>query len=412
MTRFRSKIILLLATLLVVIASFATGCGGSEFDKQVLSITSPYRFHLFNWEVGELFSETGKLFLRRPAVSVDDTAEVLQYFNNIQQITSLETQQALIKYANQQPNTLAENKAIEELKAKNDKIKETVVRTLETQIRDVLTEEGIRNPFNNKIKIQFNFPPMNFHLGAPPYLLVVSPRDHIESIKEVTLLPELNLDDMKKIEDEVDDLGVSSLVVGLGGIATYPSFVSNRSDLRYAINTAAEEWLHQYLAFTPLGFRYVLDQAGIRSDYDIATINETVAGIAAEEIGEKVYNKYYGGDEIETPGDSNNQTGFDFNKEMRQIRIAVDDYLSKGEIDQAETFMKNKQEFLLENGYFIRKLNQAYFAFYGTYAGSPTSVSPIGTYVKDILSRSASLKDFLDEAASITSLNDLTAKLK
>lgn len=97
---------------------------------------------------------------------------------------------------------------------------------------------------------------------------------------------------------------------------------------------------------------------------------------------------------------------------MRQIRIAVDDYLSKGEIDQAETFMKNKQEFLLENGYFIRKLNQAYFAFYGTYAGSPTSVSPIGTYVKDILSRSASLKDFLDEAASITSLNDLTAKLK
>lgn len=409
MIHSRWKIILLLAALLSAILVVLSGCSVSELDRQILSITSPYRFYLFKWEVGAIFSEIGKLFKQRPPVSVDDTAIVLQYFSNVQKIDSLETQKVFAEYGIANEITSTENEEITDLKKQNSGIKDDVERILETQIRDVLTEEGIRNPC---FRIDFNFPPMNFYLGDPPYLLVVSPRDKIESYKNLTLLPGVSLEDMEKIEAEVDKLGVSSLVVELGGIATFPSFVNNRSDLRHVIDTAAEEWLHQYLAFTPLGFRYVLDETGIRRNYDIVTINETVAGLTAQEIGKKVYEKYYGIDESETPGESNNQTGFDFNAEMRQIRITVDEYLANGEIDRAESFMEEKQEYLLENGYFIRKLNQAYFAFYGTYAYSPTSVNPIGTYVKDMRKRSDSLKDFLDEAASITSLDDLISRSK
>jgi len=39
--------------------------------------------------------------------------------------------------------------------------------------------------------------------------------------------------------------------------------VDNSADLRFTIDAAAEEWLHQYLAFKPLGFNYVLNLLGI-----------------------------------------------------------------------------------------------------------------------------------------------------
>ena len=79
---------------------------------------------------------------------------------------------------------------------------------------------------------------------------------------------------MEAVEAEVDRLGVSSLVVGLGGLATYPSFVTNEASLRFAIDTVAEEWLHQYLTFKPLGFSYFLDSVGIARNYEIVIMNE------------------------------------------------------------------------------------------------------------------------------------------
>jgi hypothetical protein len=58
---------------------------------------------------------------------------------------------------------------------------------------------------------------------------------------------------------------------GQGTRACHPTFVANNADLRWTIDTAAHEWLHQYLAFKPLGFRYVLDLLGIAHNYEIGT---------------------------------------------------------------------------------------------------------------------------------------------
>ena len=74
--------------------------------------------------------------------------------------------------------------------------------------------------------------------------------------------------------------------------------------------------------------------------------------------------------------------------------------------------MERKRQYLASKGYYIRKLNQAYFAFYGTYADSPTSISPIGVEMKELRHQSASLKDFLDTVAVMTSRQDLKAALK
>ena len=92
---------------------------------------------------------------------------------------------------------------------------------------------------------------------------------------------------------------------------------------------------------------------------------------------------------------------------MRDIRRKVDEYLVRGEIELAEEFMEQKRRYLAANSYYIRKLNQAYFAFHGTYADSPTSISPIGAELKELREQSASLKDFLNKAAAITSRQHL-----
>ena len=206
----------------------------------------------------------------------------------------------------------------------------------------------------------------------------------------------------------LDGLDVSSLVVGLGGYGgTYPTFVADSYGLKYALETAVEEWLHQYLAFTPLGFAYVLDSTGVSRNYEIATMNETVAGIVSKEIGTAVYDSYYSGG-----GGAGPEPDTEFNREMRQIRRTVDELLEQGEIEQAESFMEERRQYLLSRGYYIRKLNQAYFAFYGTYADSPTSISPIGVELEKLREKSESLKDFLDTASRMTSRADLQQSIK
>lgn len=102
----------------------------------------------------------------------------------------------------------------------------------------------------------------------------------------------------------------------------------------------------------------------------------------------------------------------EFNREMREIRRVVDEYLARGEIEQAEKFMEQKRQYLASMGYHIRKLNQAYFAFHGTYADSPTSISPIGVELSQLRKQSASLKDFLDAVAAMTSRQELKESIK
>ena len=65
--------------------------------------------------------------------------------------------------------------------------------------------------------------------------------------------------------------------------------------------------------------------------------------------------------------------------------------------------MEEKRRFLADHGYFIRRINQAYFAFHGLYADTPASSSPIGPKLEELRRRSGSLGDFLHAAARITS---------
>jgi hypothetical protein len=103
--------------------------------------------------------------------------------------------------------------------------------------------------------------------------------------------------------------------------------------------------------------------------------------------------------------------GFDFNREMREIRLRVDELLAQGKVEEAEAFMEERRKYLVEQGYYIRKLNQAYFAFHGSYATGPASVSPIGGQLKELRRRSPTLAHFLRRVARMSSYQDLLEAL-
>lgn len=347
----------------------------SSFDRSLRAATSPYEFSLLRWELGTVWKKLKSLFYPSPEspTHLRGAELVRRYFSS---------------------------------KNERARLRKEVEGILNQQIREVLAEEGIFNPWQRYLHLRLLFPPLSFKLEDPPNLLVVSPREEIKILRRVTLAPHLSVMEKEELEAKVDALNVSSLVVELGGLgATYPTLVAN-ADLRSTIETVVEEWLHQYLTLRPLGFLYLLEATGLRPDYEVATLDETVAGMVSQEIAQRVCQKYY-------PELAERRVAKDseFYREMREIRRKVDEYLSQGRVAEAEQFMQQKRDFLAQKGYHIRKLNQAYFAFYGTYAYDPTSISPIGRDLKELRKRCRSLREFLDKVAGMKGYDDLRKAL-
>jgi hypothetical protein len=408
------------ASLLIIVTSLLSLCllGVSctpdrDFDVRLSAITKPYKFSIAKWEFDAFFGKTKGAIPSNDKEIYDEPDKVTEYFSYVQQIKTLKSEIETVRAGNKPGDLSSLETKLTELQQQKAALENLAEGIIKKQIRETLAQQGIFHPADNYLGFKANFPPINFKLEKPPNLLVVSPRDRIESMREIILLQEINLEEMDKVEAEVDQLGVSSLVLALGGFGgTYPAFVTNEASLQFTVDAAVEEWLHQYLFFKPLGFHYALDVTGIARNYEVAVMNETVAGMVSKEIGAIITESYY--PEHENNGSQSQEpvSGFDFNQEMREIRRAVDEYLARGEIEQAEEFMEQKRQYLATKGYYIRKLNQAYFAFYGTYADRPTSISPIGLELKTLRSQSASLKEFLDTAAAMTSRQDLILSLE
>lgn len=414
-----SKDILLVAVSIFIFSSIVMGCTPStNFDSRLNEIIKPYRFSIASWEIKAISYEMENFVFGGGEETADDSPLVLEYFSLSQQISDLEWRIEIERNGNETDGIKMLNEKVKELSRQKDNLEDRVERIVQKQITETLKKMDIFNPLDSYLNLKTSFPPVNFELETPPYLLIVSPRERIERIEEVTLVQEISPQERREIENSIDDLGVSSIVIGLGGMATYPSFVVDNASLKFTINVAIEEWLHQYLFFKPLGFMYSLHIAGITPNSEIATMNETLAGIAREEIGDALYQNYYAQymeqieeinqQEVEQP----DELEFDFFKEMREIRIAVDDYLAQGEVEQAEIYMEQKQLFLVSEGYSIRRLNQAYFAFYGTYAADPTSVNPIGTEMRTLRELSTSISSFLNTVAVMTSRDELRSSLE
>ena len=413
--RIRSVLVLSLAFMLVVSSQISVFPGsGSSYDSKFNSLVQPYTFNMTTWEISTIFGEIKQsIFDRQPQSSLT-SQNVVQYFSIRDQVSTLQSEIQSVQAHRTQGDLTQLSAELKQDESREAALEPIVEQTLSQQISLTLAELGIYNPINNSF-LKVTFPPVYFKLENPLYVLIVSPRDKIERVQSVTIDQNITPPQIDALESSVDSLNVSSLVVQIGGMAaSYPSFVVNNADLKFTIDTAVHEWFHQYLAFKPLGFDYVLDLLGVSRNNDIATINETVASMLGQEIGQMVYNQYYA--QYETPqirtatsvaGSVPTAPVFDFNKMMQQTRTNVDSYLAQGQVDQAEKYMNSQQQLFAANGYYIRKINQAYFAFYGSYADSPTSIDPIGSALSAVRQHSLSVKDFLNKVSSLTTIQEL-----
>ena len=410
MTRPQRLILLIGILGMVLVVLPAAGCWrAAYFNGRLNSILKPYRFGILRWELRQVLDRKDGAGFR--VGRRDETESVLEYFSLVDEIGALARDQGAT--GSGQDALAGQEKELERLRERKRALRGAVERVIGRQIGESLSEQGIFSPADRYMSLKIGFPPVSFRLGQPPNLLVVSPRDRIESVRKVMLLQDISLAAVEDIEARADALGVSALVVELGGFGgTYPAFVGDTGSLRFTVEAATEEWLHQYLAFTPLGFLYLLDVIGVYRSYDIVTMNETLAGMVSKEIADTMLEAYYPRYASQKKGEESSHVESDFGREMRRIRTAVDQFLANGEVERAEEYMEERRQYLAAKGHHIRKLNQAYFAFHGAYADEPTSVSPIGAEMRESRRRSASLAEFLSSAASMTSHQDLVDSLK
>ncbi|MEP7134041.1 MAG: hypothetical protein ABI904_03820 [Chloroflexota bacterium] len=282
---------------------------------------------------------------------------------------------------------------------------------LQSQIGNALAELGLTTGGQP-------LPPVLYQISPLPLALIISPRDHIEQTTNISVLPSLTLDQQIKLEDDVTkSLNVSTFVVPVGGIGVYPTMVMETTDLRWTLNTIAHEWTHNYLELRPLGINY-------GKTPELRTMNETTASISGDEVGHLVLEKYY--PELLASNASHNLVQlnlsfppsigladtppFDYRAEMHTTRVKVDELLAQGKTAEAESYMEQRRQLFLQNGYLIRKLNQAFFAFYGAYADVPGGAAgedPVGPAVRALREQSNSLADFINTIGWMTSFEQL-----
>jgi hypothetical protein len=338
---------------------------------------------------------------------------VITYFKMLNTFNDLERQLEEV-IANPEskgdaPSTIELNENVERLRAELDQLQPIIEGILQQQAAFVISEMGI--DLGGHV-----FPPVAFKFTQLPLALIVSPRDVIRQEANIQLDPNLSLEERIKLEGQVDDaLDVSSLVVNIGGIGIYPTMVLESDSITWVVETVVHEWIHNYLTLHPLGLNY-------DTSPELRTMNETVASILGTEIGGKVLERYYP-DFAPKPiaevaptsqPSSTEPPAFDFQAEMYQTRVRVDQLLAQGEIEEAEAYMEERRQVFWDHGYHIRKLNQAYFAFYGAYADipqGPAGKDPVGEAVRELWSKLQSPSDFLRLMSWMNDYSDLKRAL-
>jgi hypothetical protein len=276
---------------------------------------------------------------------------------------------------------------------------------IERSLTQVATAEGLTAPLPLAPDGSVVFPPVSFSLVPPPKVLVVSPRDRIAVSQSELLRPDMTILDAEALEGLVDREGVSSLVVPIGGLATYPAMVLEGDRPLDTVVAVAHEWIHGYLFFHPLGREYWSSPAA-------RSINETATEMASRELGRRAAAELGVGPAGRprpnaTAGDSSGSAGDNFRSTLRSIRVEVDALLAAGRVEEAEAYMRDRRHELTALGHDVRKLNQAYFAFYGSYGDAAAGRSPIPGQLQRLRESSGSVGEFLRRVGQLRGSADL-----
>jgi hypothetical protein len=387
-------------------------------EQQVHGYTRMIEFDYVSWTVDALLLKIGQASLSTPRylTTNQQTQLVKNYIKLVQEIDATNYQIELI-YAD--PKITDKTTALKSWQDKLAKLRDqrsvtgpVAEEIFQRQVSDILVRLGLGMGGQP-------VPPLLFHTTPLPYALIISPRSVIRQDDNISLDPNLTLDQMVALENQVEkSLDISALVTPIGGIGIYPTMVMSTSDLPWLGEVVAHEWTHNYLTLRPLGLNYY-------TSGQLRTMNETTANIVGHEVSLELQRVYYPEylpkpNPSEDLGSKDNQSPaaattlppkFDFNKEMHITRITADQMLNDGKVADAEAYMEARRKVFWDNGYLIRKLNQAYFAFNGAYADSPgggaSGTDPVGPAVQQLRQQSKSLVDFLNRISQVTTFAQL-----
>jgi len=404
---------LLFAALLVLLAGSNAAPG--SLTNQIEALIRPITFDFGTWTleaVGEKLASWGFSFQR--FLTIEQQSDLVRdYLAQVGEVQSLNSQILLI-YADPtitDPDAASEDlkAALAEAEASLQSLAPLAESILESQLMAVVRDAGLET-------LGEPFPPSLFQASEIPNALVVSPRDQIEQLLNISLQPGMSAGEEDALESRIfESYDQSALVVPIGGIGTYPTMVMQTTDIAWLTEVIAHEWTHNYLTLRPLGLNY-------ETTPELRTINETTASLSGKELSRLILERYY--PEAVPPETPPTETGlapaaepeaFDFRAEMRVTRQEVDRLLAEGKIEAAEKYMEARRQVFWENGYLIRKLNQAYFAFYGAYNDTPgggaAGEDPVGPAVQAYRDSFDSLADFLRAIAWVDSYTELQSRV-
>jgi hypothetical protein len=389
--------------------------------ERARAFTRPIEFDYVSWSANAMLLKLQSSALGLPGYLTHEERKqvVMQYLYQTQRMLQADDQLSRI-YAD--PNVTDKEAAsahlraeLKDLNQRQKQLAPLAEATLQAQVSTVLANSNLTSGGQP-------LPPVLYHTSAIPMGLVISPRDHIQQLANISVQPDLSVAQQDTLENEVDSsLNVSSLVVPIGGVGVYPTMVMRTTDLSWLLDTIAHEWTHNFLSTHPLGVLY-------DATPQLRTMNETTASIVGNEVGKLVMQRYY--PELMPTSSSSLQLAsdksvslhpdgdtppFDFRAEMHTTRVETDKLLAEGKIKEAEAYMEARREIFWQNGYAIRKLNQAYFAFYGAYADVPGGAAgedPVGPAVRALRAQSASLADFVKRISWMTSFQELQAAVQ
>jgi hypothetical protein len=389
-----------------------------ESALQARGYTRTIEFDYVSWTVDALLLKIGQASLSTPRylTTAEQSQTVKNYIKLVQQIDEADYQVELV-YAD--PKITDKNSALKPWQDKLSALRDqrnvlgpVAEEIIQNQVSDVLVRLGLGiggQPV----------PPVLFHTTPLPYALIISPRNVIRQDDDISLDPSLTLDQMVLLENQVEkSLHVSALVTPIGGIGIYPTMVMSTSDLPWLGEVVSHEWTHNYLTLRPLGLNYYTSE-------QLRTMNETTANIVGHEVSQELLRLYYP-EYLPKPAPTPAPTPqgqptpaptppeppqFNFNKVMHLTRVTTDQMLKEGKVDEAEAYMETQRKIFWDNGYLIRKLNQAYFAFNGAYADNPgggaAGADPVGPAVQQLRQQSKSLADFLHRISQISTFAQL-----
>lgn len=405
-------------TILMLIISMVFGRSdiptGDEIER-IRSFTRNTEFDYVEWTLNAMNAKLNQssLDLVKFFNVPQSRTVVFDYINQVSTVLQLKNQIELI-YADpsvQDPSfasALYRDELIVE-ENKLDNLSMIAEAILQNQVNATISRMGLS-------AVGQSLPPIAYHVSELPLNLVTSPRYEIQRIVDVSLQPGMTADEKELLESSIfNALDISALVVPVGGIGAYPTMVMQTTNLNWLIDVIAHEWMHNYLTFHPLGINY-------ETSPELTTINETTASIAGKEISLEVLKTYYpelvpqqinveiqDSDYSATP----EPDAFDFRTEMRITRVKVDEMLAQGKIAEAENYMEERRQLFWDNGYLIRKLNQAYFVFYGAYndepGGGPSGNDPVGPLVQELRKNSSSLAEFINLISKVNSYAELVS---